>query len=100
MFQHLTSAASLAAARQQIAALVREHAEWFCTSGRGETYSLSRNEIDIAVAHERLVLTCWTEKGTRSWRILGWVWDGKTLLLRASRRMGAELPLIELIPRA
>src|ERR1041384_8030212 len=96
----LTTSASIEAACQQIAALFRAHAEWFCTAGRGETYALRRDELDISVAHERLVLSCWTEKGSRSWRVLGWEWNGQILLLQASRRMGAEVPLIELVPRA
>ena len=100
MFQRLTTLASVEAAREQIAALFRQHAEWFCTAGRNETYALRRDEMDVAVAHEKLVLSCWTEKGSRSWRILGWEWNGHMLLLQASRRMGAELPLVELIPRA
>jgi hypothetical protein len=100
MFERLTSSAAAEAARQQIAALFNQHAEWFCTAGRGETYALQRNEMDISIAHGRLLLSCWTEKGTRSWRILGWEWNGQMLLLQASRRMGAELSLIELVPRA
>jgi hypothetical protein len=100
MLQLLTTPASIEAARQQIAALFRAHPEWFCTAGRGETYALRSGELDIAVAFERLVLSCWTEKGSRSWRVLGWEWNGRMLLLRASRRMGAESQLIELAPRA
>jgi hypothetical protein len=100
MFEHLTTLASVEAARQQIAALFRQHAEWFCTAGRGETYALGRDEMDVSVAHGRLMLSCWTEKGSRSWRIHGWEWNGQVLLLQASRRMGAESPLIELVPRA
>jgi hypothetical protein len=100
MFQRLTTLASVEAARQQIAALVESHAEWFCTSGRGETHSLRRGEIDVTIAQQRLLLTCWTEKGSRTWRILAWAWDGQLLLMQASRRMGAERPLIELVPRA
>jgi len=100
MFERLTSLASVEAARQQIAALFRQHAEWFCTAGRGDTYALRREEMDFSVAHGRLMLSCWTEQGSRSWRILGWEWNGQMLLLQASRRLGAELPLIELVPRA
>ncbi len=100
MFQHLTTSASIAAAHQQIEALLRAHAEWFCTSGRGETHSLRRDEIDVSIAQQRLLLTCWTEKGSRTWRILAWEWNGQMLLVQASRRMGAERPLIELVPRA
>jgi hypothetical protein len=100
MFQSLTTLASIEAARQQIAALLRSHAEWFCTAGRGETYALRRDELDVSVAFERLVLSCWTEKGSRSWRVRGWAWNGQMLLLQASRRMGAERQVIELVPRA
>jgi len=100
MFQRLTTPALLEAARIKISALLREHAEWFCTPGKGETQALRRSEIDIRVSQQRLVLSCWTEKGSRSWRILGWHWNGEILTLQASRKMGAERPLIELIPRA
>ncbi len=106
MFERLTSPVAVDAARQQIAALFRQHAEWFCTTdiggtaGRGETYALRRNEMDISVAHGRLVLSCWTEKGSRSWRILGWEWNGQMLLLQASRRLGAELSSSERVPGA
>ena len=103
MFERLTSSVAAEAARQQIAALFNQHAEWFCAmsiGGREETYALRRNEIDISVAHGRLMLSCWTEKGSRSWRILGWEWNGQMLLLQASRRMGAELSSVELVPRA
>ena len=100
MLQYLTTPAALEGARQQIATLFGQHAEWFCTVGNSETYALRRDEMQVAIAQQRLVLSCWTEKGSRSWRILGWQWNGQVLLLQASRRMGAELPLIELVPRA
>src|SRR6476620_8252827 len=82
MFQHLTSSATIESARQHIAALIREHAEWFCTQSPNETYALRRNEIDVASSQGRLILSCWTEKGSRSWRILAWSWNGQTLILQ------------------
>ena len=100
MFQNLTTPASIEAAQQQIAALLRSHAEWFCTAGRAETYALRRDEIDVSVAFGRLVLSCWMGKGSRSWRVLAWQWNGEMLLLQASRKMGAERQVIELVPRA
>ena len=100
MFQDLTSLASVTYAQRHIAALIELHPEWFMTIGRGVAHALRRNEIDVAVQHDRLVLTCWTEKGSRSWRIHSWHWSGNILSLQSSRRMGAERPLIELIPRA
>lgn len=78
--------------------LLQEHAEWLFVSG-GEALLLRRSEIDIAISHGRLMLSCWTEKGNRTWRILDWQWNGRVLLLNASRKMGAERARLELIPR-
>src|ERR1051326_4931144 len=100
MLEVLTTPASINAAHEQIAALFRAHAEWVCTAGRNETYALRRDELEISIAFGRLVLSCSTEKGSRSWRVLGWEWNGQMLLLQASRRMGAESGVIELLPRA
>ncbi len=96
---HLTTTASLESAHQQISSLLREYAEWLYVVADETPQSLRREEIDVAVSYERLVLSCWTEKGTRSWRIHSWQWTGQSLMLQASRRMGAELSLIELVPR-
>jgi hypothetical protein len=100
MFQRLTTSALVASAHQQICALFAQHAEWFCAAGQSEAYALRRTEMDLSIARERLMLSCWTERGTRTWRILGWHWNGQILSLQASRKMGRERPLIELIPRA
>ncbi len=79
--------------------ILQQHAEWLFVSSEGEALSLRRTEIDVAVLHHRLLLSCWTEKGSRTWRILDWHWDGRSLVLNASRRMGATRSRLELIPR-
>src|SRR6185503_10554598 len=86
-------------AYQQISSLLCQHAEWLYVSADEAGLSLHRDEIDIAISHERLVLSCWTEKGTYWWRIHAWRWTGESLMFQASRRLGAEVSLIELIPR-
>ena len=48
----------------------------------------------------RLIFSCWTEKGTPTWRVQAWEWTNDKLRLEASRRMGAERAILELIPRA
>ncbi|HCX29708.1 MAG TPA: hypothetical protein DHU55_08045 [Blastocatellia bacterium] len=98
--ERVNSPERVEAARAKISELLAAHAEWFCTLSGGDAQALSKSELDIALAHERLILTCWTEKGSRSWKIFAWEWTGEKLLLQASRRMGAERPLIELVPRA
>ena len=87
-------------ARVKIAEFLDGHPEWFCTLNVGTTEALSRRELDISIAHGRLVLNCWTEKGNRSWKIFTWDLAEGKILLEASRRMGAERPLIELVPRS
>ncbi len=96
----LTSTQSLEVARQQIAELFETHAEWFHFVDDAPSQPLKRTELDIAISHGSLILSCWTERGTRSWKIGGWKWNGEKLMFQASRRMGAERPMIELIPRA
>lgn len=85
---------------QQISSLLRQHAEWFFVSSEGEVHSLRRSEFDFALSHGRLLLSCWTEKGSRSWRILDCHWNGQTIVLRAARKFGAKQPRLEFVPRA
>jgi hypothetical protein len=99
MFQRLTTSAQVESACQQLAALFRDYAEWLFVAAGATAQSLHRDEIEIVISHEKLVLSCWTESGNRVWRILAWHWNGQLLELEVSRRMGAEISLIELIPR-
>lgn len=98
--KYLTDFQLIEAARQQIAELFETHFEWFHTTDGGNSQALKKTELDISVSHGKLVLSCWTENGTRSWKIRDWLWTGEKLVLQGSRCMGAERPLIELIPRA
>jgi hypothetical protein len=105
MPERVNTPARIEAARSRIAELLAAHAEWFCTlsdgsTQAGKTEALGRSELDVAIAQRRVILTSWTEKGSRSWKIFSWEWTGEKLLLQTSRRMGAERPLIELVPRA
>src|SRR6266850_1839372 len=100
MPERVNTPARIEAARLKIAELLTTHAEWFFTLNGGESQALGRSELDIAVAYGRLILTSWTQKGSRAWKIFDWELAGEKLTFRASRRMGAERPLIELVPRA
>ncbi|HLN97149.1 MAG TPA: hypothetical protein VK208_01575 [Pyrinomonadaceae bacterium] len=100
MPERVNTAARLEAARSKIAELLSAHVEWFCTLDGADSHAVQRSELDIAVTYGRLILTSWTEKGSRAWKIFDWQWTGEKLIFRASRRLGAERPLIELIPRA
>ncbi len=100
MFERLTNPTQIETARRCITELFGAHAEWFYTLSDGDVQALRRDELDIAISNDRLILSCWTDKGTRLWRIRGWDWTGDKLLLQASRRLGADQPVIELVPRA
>ncbi len=98
MRQHLTTPESVNHAWQQITLLFQQHSEWLFVDDRA-SFSIRKDELEITIAQERLLFSCWTDRGTRSWRILAWNWNGQSLELETSRRMGAELSRIELIPR-
>jgi hypothetical protein len=98
MLRSLTTSAQVEFAHQEISALLRDYAEWLFVS-EGMTQSLRRDEIEIVVERERLLVSCWTEKGTRLWRVVAWDWNGQLLTLEGSHKMRAEVSLIDLIPR-
>ncbi len=100
MPERLNTPIRIEAAKTVICELLESHVEWFCTIADGDTQPLRQDELEISIAHGRLVLTTWTEKGTRAWKIISWERTADKLLLHAARRMGAERPLIQLIPRA
>jgi hypothetical protein len=87
-------------ARATINELFQTNVEWFLTLTDGDSQALNQRELEVFIAHGRLLLSCWTEKGTHTWKIFSWEWTGEKLTLAASRRMGAERPVIELVPRA
>lgn len=100
MFELLTNAALAATACESINAYFDQHVEWFYTLSDGNVQAVKRDELAIDLINGRLILSCWTEQGRRSWRVRAWTWAGEKLLLEAARRAGAERPLIEIIPRA
>src|SRR6185295_7936890 len=93
-------ASSQSANESQLLEFADCHNEWFITEEGRVPLEISRAEFDFAVAHGRLLFSSWTEKGTRTWRILDSIVSNDKLLLRVSRRLGAEVATIELVPRA
>ena len=94
--QHLT----LEFACRQISELFRAHAEWLFVPSEGAPQSLRRDELEIAIAHGKLVFSCWTENGNRWWHVLDWHWTGRLLEFETSRRLGRERAFMQLVPRA
>ena len=79
---------------------VQPHAEWFISEDGRLPLEVNRNEFDFSVAHGRLIFSCWTQRGARAWRVTEWHRSGEKLVLQVSRRMGAEVATLELVPRA
>jgi hypothetical protein len=100
MMERLTNAESIKNAEARIRELIDAHGEWLYVHDAERGVLLLRSECDFRVSQGRLIFSCWSERGTISWRIVGWEWTNKKLLLDATRRMGRERARLELIPRA
>lgn len=79
---------------------VQPHTEWFISEDGRLPLEVNRNEFDFSVAHGRLIFSYWTQRGSRAWRVTDWNRSDEKLVLQVSRRMGAEVATIELVPRA
>lgn len=96
----LINHASITNSGRELHELVSAQSDWFMSEdGRGPV-EVNRTEFDFSVAHGRLIFSCWTERGSRAWRITAWNWSGEKITLHATRRMGAEVTTIDLVPRA
>ena len=100
MLLQLKDDAAIESANRAINELLSAHREWFLAQDGSAPLALNQSEFDFSIAHHRLIFSSLTETGSRSWRITGWSWNGDRLMLAASRRMGAEVSTLELIPRA
>jgi len=100
MLLQIKDVAAVATAEHAIRELLGVHAEWFLAQDGGAPLALANSEFDFFIAHRRLIFSSWTETGSRSWRLTAWEWTGEKLLLAASRRMGADVATLELVPRA
>src|SRR5947208_1596422 len=92
--------ASVNRAARELLEFVNPHAEWFILEDGRLPLEVNRTGFDFSVAHGRLIFSSWTQKGARAWRVTAWNQSGEKLVLKVSRRMGAEAATIELVPRA
>src|SRR5712692_626693 len=100
MLLQIKDVAAVASAERAIRELLVVQGEGFSFQTGGALLALANTEFDFSIAHRRLIFTSWTETGSRSWRITAWEWNGEKLVLAASRRMGADVATLELVPRA
>ncbi|HKO35242.1 MAG TPA: hypothetical protein VJV21_02105 [Pyrinomonadaceae bacterium] len=80
--------------------IINAHHDWFMSIEGRSPINLTTDEFEFSASPGRLIFSSWTENGSRVWRVKSWRWKGDRLIVRASRRMGAEQVMIELIPRA
>src|SRR6267378_5261588 len=100
MLLQVKDVAAIESANRTIRELLNGNSEWFLTQDGAAPLALNSTEFDFSIAHRRLIFSSWTETGSRSWRVTAWRWTGEKLLLEASRRMGADVATLELVPRA
>ncbi|HLL15323.1 MAG TPA: hypothetical protein VK388_09685 [Pyrinomonadaceae bacterium] len=89
-------------ARRRLADILDARGEWFCADTReGASVPLGRGEWELRTERGALYFTYRTNRGaSRVWRVSAWEWNGERLRLDATRRMGAERAVLELVPRA
>src|SRR5262245_49960620 len=92
--------ASTNAAQLELSDLINHRNDWFMSQDGRAPVEVNSSEIDFSTTFGNLIFTCWTEKGSRVWRVNSWNWTGDKLALQVSRRMGAENSTVELVPRA
>jgi hypothetical protein len=80
--------------------LASAHPDWFISIDGRAPLNVNKDEFEFSVAQARLIFSCWTETGSTTWHVKGWNWTGEKLVLQTSRRMGAEVTTLELIPHA
>lgn len=89
------------AARSLIAARLEASGEWFLREGRGRLrLELRAGDWGLTANANALVFSYRGDARVRAWRVNAWRFEGETLLLEATRRMGAERATLELVPRA
>jgi hypothetical protein len=88
------------AIERQLIEFADAHTEWFISEEGRVPLEINRTEFDFSAAHGQVFFWSWTEKGTRTWRVLDAHLADDKLRLRVSRRQGAQVTTIELVPRA
>jgi hypothetical protein len=101
-------------ARLRLCELLESRGEWFCAESAGArgadasrradasraTICLRAGEWELRASNGALHFSYWADAGARVWRVAAWEWAGGKLLLRVTRRAGAERAVLELVPRA
>jgi hypothetical protein len=100
MLLQLKDASAIDSANTVLNKIAQEHHEWFLTHDDNPPLALLQTEFEFSIAHRRLIFSSWTESGSRTWRVTAWSWTEDKIVLQASRRMGADVSTLELIPRA
>lgn len=96
----LASLPSTSNAERELREILSVQTDWFLSEDGRAPIEVNSNEFDFTNAHGRLIFSCWTERGSHAWRINAWNWSLEKLTLQVSRRMGAEVSTIALVPRA
>ncbi|MFY9622600.1 MAG: hypothetical protein WAQ99_22475 [Pyrinomonadaceae bacterium] len=86
--------------QRSICEIINAHHDWFMSIDGRSPINLTTDEFEFSASPGRLIFSCWTQNGSRVWRVKSWCSSGDKLVVQASRRMGADEVTIDLIPRA
>src|SRR5215813_2250503 len=87
-------------AEHALRAITNVQPEWFMMIDGRTPVNVTSDAFEFSASYGRLIFSCWTEAGARTWRVSSWRWSGEKLELKVTRRMGAEVATFELVPRA
>lgn len=83
----------------ELRARIDSHFEWLLVTSTGRTFPLTRNEIDVRLEGEEVVLGIFDDSGFGIVRIIRASVEGNDLLLDIHSRFGTVAETIRLIPR-
>lgn len=90
---------NLSDSHKEIRSLLDAHEEWLLIEPAGASFSLRREEIELAFEREKLLLSFLDSKGFQTWRITDWKFTNQKLLFNLARNFDRERMKIELVTR-
>lgn len=83
----------------EIARFLDSKNEWLLNHSSGKTFALERSEIEISLAHNKIIFAFLDEKGFQIWRVTDFKVEKEKITLDLTRNFEKERERIRLVPR-